>query len=121
MICIAVYLVARNYRNAFSAPDPPNFLSRYLMSEGSDYAQQTDAVNAIDDILISELMRIVCFNQTIYDDPNVELDEYAGLTLGVRDNSLTTIQTNVNPMYGQAAILVIDNDSKCLQHIRFYS
>ena len=82
------------------------------MIEGSDYAQQTSAVNAIDDTLISEIRRIVCYNQTIYDDQRVELDEYAGLTLGIKDNPLTTVKTRVKPEYDQAAIFLIDNDSK---------
>ncbi|CAI8047961.1 hypothetical protein GBAR_LOCUS26512, partial [Geodia barretti] len=71
-----------------ATPDIPDFLSRYGMIEGSDYVQQTSAVNAIDDTLISEIRRIVCYNQTIYDDQHVELDEYAGLTLGIEDNRL---------------------------------
>ena len=94
------------------APDPPNFLSRYLMIQGSDYAQQTSAVNSIDDILISELTRIICYNQTIYNDITVELDEYIGLQLGVRDNSLTTVLTFVRRMYDQASIVITDNDSE---------
>ena len=85
------------------------------MIEGSDYAQQTVVINAIDDTLIAYGWRVVCYNQTIYDDQDVELDEYTGLTLGVRDNPLTTIITNVKPNYGQAAIFIIDNDSKFLQ------
>ena len=81
------------------------------MSKGSDYAQQTSAVNAIDDILISELRRVICYNQSIYDDLIVELDEYAGLILGVRDNRFTTV-TLAKLRYDQAAILILDNDSK---------
>ena len=81
------------------------------MSEGSDYAQQTRTVNAIDDIV--KLRRIVCYNQTIYDDSHVELDEYAGLTLGVR-HSYNQPLTQLKPMYDQASILILDNDSKCL-------
>ena len=79
------------------------------MNEGSDYAQQTRSVNAIDDTLISELRRVICYNQSIYDDLIVELDEYAGLTLGVRDNRFTTL---IKLCYDQAAILILDNDSK---------
>ena len=82
------------------------------MIQGSDYAQQTSAVNAIDDTLITELTRIICYNQTIYNDITVELDEYIGLQLGVRDNSLTTILTLVRRMYGQASIVITDNDSE---------
>ena len=96
---------------AFTAPDPPNFLRRYFMIEGSDYAQQTRTVNAIDDIV--KLRRIVCYNQTIYDDSRVELDEYAGLTLGVRHNYNQPL-TQSKDMYDQASILILDNDSKCL-------
>ena len=95
---------------AFTAPDPPNFLRRYLMIEGTDYAQQTRTVNAIGDI---KLRRIVCYNQTIYDDSRVELDEYAGLTLGVRHNYNQPL-TQSKDMYDQASILILDNDSKCL-------
>ena len=97
------------------APDPPDFLSRYRMIEGSDYAQQTSAANLIDDYLVSELMRIVCFNQTIYDDSHLEPDEYVGLTLGVRHNPLTTVLTVVQPTYDQASILIVDNDSRFYQ------
>ena len=91
------------------------------MIEGSDYAQHTSAVNAIDDTLISEIRRIVCYNQTIYDDQRVELDEYAGLTLGIQDNRLTTIIiTLVKPEYDQAAIFIIDNDSKFFILLKLY-
>ena len=80
------------------------------MIEGSDYAQQTSFVSAIDGTLINELMRTTCYNQTIYDDMSLELDEYLGLSLGVRDLQLTTVRTIVQPMFDQAAILIIDND-----------
>ncbi|CAI8050963.1 Extracellular matrix protein 3, partial [Geodia barretti] len=90
----------------FATPDPPDFLERYTMVEKSDYAQQTNLFNAIDDVLITELKRIVCYNQTIYDDLRVEFDEYAGITLGVRDISTTAVK----PMYDQASIFILDND-----------
>ena len=83
------------------------------MAEGTDFAQQTRATNVIDDIIISELSRIICYNQSIYDDDSLELDEYAGLTLGVIDFGQTTSLTIVEPMYDQAAILIVDNDSEC--------
>ena len=81
------------------------------MAEKSDFQQQTVAVNLIDDILISEPMRIVCYNQTIYDDLRLEANEYAGLTLGVEDNPQTTV-TLVKEFFDQASILIVDNDSK---------
>ena len=62
-------------------------------------------------ILISQLTRIICFNQTIYDDLRLEWDEYVGLTLEVGDGALTTVKTLVEPMRGDAAIQILDNDS----------
>ena len=41
----------------------------------------------------------------------LELDEYAGLTLGV-NNAMTTVLTIVEPMYDQVSILIQDNDSE---------
>ena len=88
----------------------------YPIADGTDFAQQTPAVNVIDDTFITELMRLMCYNQLIYDDTCVELDEYAGLTLGVIDNNnvLTTVQTEVEPTYDQASILIVDNDSESM-------
>ena len=83
------------------------------MADGTDYAQQTAAVNVIDNILITAYRIIVCYNQSIYEDLHLEPNEYAGLTLGVIHGLTTTITTNVKPMYDQASILILDNDSKC--------
>ena len=86
------------------------------MADGADFAQQTPASNLIDDIFIIQEMRLICYNQPIYDDMHVELDEYAGLTLGVidNDNVLTTILTRMEPMYDQVSILIVDNDSELM-------
>ena len=81
------------------------------MPEGTDFAQQTRAVNVIDDILIQET-RIICYNQLIYDDNILELDEYAGLTLGVVEENEYQIPTEAKPMYDQASIFIQDNDSE---------
>ena len=99
-----------------AAPDGPNILSIHPMADGTDYAQQTPPVNVIDDTFITEEMRLICYNQPIYDDNCLELDEYAGLTLGVVDNNniLTTVVTEVKPMYDQASILIVDNDSELI-------
>ena len=79
------------------------------MTGRSDFAQQTQAVNVIEDNLISEYSRVVCYNQSIYDDLRLELNEYAGLTLGIRDSTVLTL---VKPVYDQASILILDNDRK---------
>lgn len=96
-----------------TAPDAPDSLGRYLMSDNSDYAMQTFSNNEIDDLTIWALNRIVCYNQTIYDDLRLERDEYAGLSLGVKDTHLTTAPTRADQDHSQASILIIDNDSKC--------
>ena len=84
------------------------------MADGTDFAQQTLAVNVIDDTFVIQEMRLICYNQPIYEDMHVELDEFAGLTLGVIDNDdiLTTVLTEVKSMYDQASILIVDNDSE---------
>ena len=79
----------------------------------TDYSQQTLVFNAIENEAITEDMRIVCYDQPIYDDDCFEGDEWLGLTLGVDSASVFTI---VNRTYGQAAILIKDDDSE-LPHI----
>ena len=95
------------------APDTPDFLSRYFMLEGTDYAEQTFGVNAIDDQLITAVMRIVCYDQPIYDDGRLEVSEYAGLTLDVDDNiQFTTVLTLVQDLYDFASVRILDDDSE---------
>ena len=95
------------------APDTPDFLSRYLMAERTDYAEQTFGVNAINDQLINATMRIICYDQPIYDDGRLEVSEYAGLTLDVDDNiQFTTVRTEVQDLYDFASIQILDDDSE---------
>ena len=86
-------------------------MSLYTKTEGSDYAQRTSFVNIIENTLISEDMRTICYDQEIYEDLSVELDEYVGLTLSV-DVYFTAIRTLVEPNHSQASILILDNDSE---------
>lgn len=86
-------------------------MSLYTKTEGSDYAQQTSFVSFIKDTIISEDMRTICYDQEIYEDLSVELDEYVGLTLRV-DIYFTAIRTLVEPNHSQASILILDNDSE---------
>ena len=79
--------------------------------EGTDYEQQTPSVNAID-ALLREETRIVCYNQTIYEDQRLERNEYLGLELRVLNNSLTTALTVAKPTFDQSSILILDNDSE---------
>ena len=94
------------------APDTPNFLSRYLMPERTDYAEQTFGVNAIDDQVINATRRVVCYNQPIYDDGRLEVSEYAGLTLDVVQH-VTTVLTEVQDLYDFVSIRILDDDSEC--------
>ena len=100
------------------APDPPNFLSQYLMVEGSDFAQQTRAINSIDDVLITQETRTVCYNQPIYDDLRLEQHEYIGLTLGVGFS--TTSLTLVDQTNNHASILILDNDSRFGTYLLYF-
>ena len=77
----------------------------------SDYEQQVLGFNDIRDRIINSTRRVVCYNQTIYDDTHLEPAEYIGLTLAI---TYDTVPTTVQPMYDQAAILILDSDSKAL-------
>ena len=81
-----------------SAPNFPD------MDPLRDYEEQIRG-----DMIINATRRVVCFNQLIYDDIRLEESEYVGLTLAVRDAS---VRTEVQPMYDQLAIKIIDNDGK---------
>ena len=90
------------------------------MVEGTDYAQQTNAINVIDDIPIREEMRTICYNQTIYEDFSLELNEYAGLSLGINIFA-TTVRTEIEPMFDQASILIVDNDCELIHQYSYLS
>ena len=77
------------------------------MASLSDYKEQVRGVNRMRDTPITEENRVVCYNQTLYDDMRLELVEHFGLTMAVRSS---TVPTAVNPTYGQTAIKIIEND-----------
>ena len=81
------------------------------MPERTDYAEQTFGVNAINDELINATVRIICYDQPIYDDERLEVSEYAGLTLDV-DDVFTTVLTLVQDLYDFASIRILDDDSE---------
>ena len=85
------------------------------MMEGTDFQQRTSLYELFNAITtISETVRVVCYNQIIYDDQSLEPDEYLGLTLGVRMASVVTL---VEPMYDQASILILDDDGELIRHV----
>lgn len=102
------------YDHFFSAPDPPNPLyGTYDKVESSDYEQQVFGFNQIRNEEINATRRIICYNQTIYDDVRLEMSEYVGMTLTVDDlETRTTVNTLERPMYDQVAIQILDDDGK---------
>ena len=78
----------------------------------SDYEQQQLLSNHIRDIGINATRRVICYDQLIYDDLRLEPAEYFGMTLTVQGMPPTTVLTEVRPMYGEVAILIVDDDGE---------
>ena len=76
------------------------------MAPGTDYEKQTRSANGLRGSSITESSRVVCYNQTVYCDTRLELTEYFGLSIAVRASS--TVRTEVDPIYGQTAIKMMD-------------
>ena len=93
------------------APDVINTFTRmYPRLPMTDYEEQTIGINLIRDTKITALRRIICYNQTIYNDMRLEVAEYTGL--GLVPNALSTVLTEVELMYNESSILIIDDDGK---------
>ena len=92
------------------APDVTNTFTRmYPRLPMTDYEEQTIGINLIRDTKITTTRRIICYNQTIYNDMRLEVAEYTGL--GLVPNTLSsTVLTEVEPMYDESSILIIDDD-----------
>lgn len=99
---------------SIAAPDPPDIDGTYGQIPSSDYEQQILRFNRIRDMYINATRRVICYDQPIYNDARVELSEYLGLTLAIRDY---TSLTEVDPLYDQVAIEILDDDGKS----KFYS
>ena len=97
---------------SLSAPDTPDFLGDYSMEDLTDYEEQIVGVNQIRNTEINAVMRLVCYDQVVYNDLRLEMSEYAGLTLEVREME-SSVQTIVEPGYENAAIEILDDDSEC--------
>ena len=76
----------------------------------TDYQEQTRSRNIIRNVLINATRRVVCYNQPIYNDERLELMEYAGFQLDVREATVVLVQ--VQEQYDNAAILILDDDSE---------
>ena len=114
-----VYGLYQTYCISLAAPDAPDSstfpILTYPMMEGTDFQQRTSLSALFNPLTtIDAIVRVVCYNQTIYYDQSLEPHEYLGLTLGVRRASVNTL---VEPMYNQASILILDNDGELIRHV----
>ena len=88
------------------------------MVDRTDYQEQRMGQNAIIDEKITELMRVVCYNQVIYDDLRLESQEWLGLTLEVQQFPFfTSVRTDIEHFFGDSAIQIIDDDGKTRKYI----
>ena len=87
------------------------------MSSRTDYEEQISGINHVRSTVISATSRVMCYNQLIYNDMHLEMSEFAGLTLAVRDAS---VRTEVQPMYDQVAIKILDDDCELLINTHCY-
>ena len=85
------------------------------MAPMTDYQQQTRSRNIIRNDLINATRRVICYNQPIYNDERLELMEYAGLQLDVREATVDIVL--VQEHYDNAAILIVDDDSQLLLYM----
>ena len=100
----------------FSAPDVfDRRTGSYPMAPLTDYEEQTRSQNIIRNILINATRRVICYDQPIYNDERLELSEYAGLQLDVREASVDLVL--VQKRYDNAAILIVDDDGELLQKL----
>ena len=82
----------------------------YRMDEGADYPPVIAGFNPIMNMVITGTNRVICYNQTIYDDDRVEEDEFFSLTLTVQDGSAQI--TLVDPQLSTAVIKIVDDDGE---------
>ena len=82
------------------------------MAPLTDYQEQTRSRNIIRNTVINATRRIICYDQPIYNDERLELSEYAGLQLDVREASVDVSIVHVQEQYDNAAILIVDDDSQ---------
>ena len=93
-----------------AADSPDQFNGSYPMAPRTDYKEEIQKFSTIKDTDITRERRMICYEQVIYDDLRLEMEEYAGLTL-VADDSDTVVETE--PLYDDSVFIIIDDDSKC--------
>ena len=78
----------------------------YNMDPGSDYPPPLEGrTGQIKDLPITQTTRVVCYNQTIYEDETVEQDEFFSVILIIQDGSDARIND-----FDRAVFTIRDND-----------
>ena len=85
------------------------------MAPRTDYQEQTRSRNRIRNTLINATRRIVCYDQAIHSDERLELMEYVGLQLDVREATVDLVL--VQERYDNAAIQIVDDEGQLLLYI----
>ena len=80
------------------------------MNPLADYRPPVEGRNNIRNFPITDTNRVICYNQTIYDDDRMEEDEFFSLTLVVQEGSAMTAL--VDPQLSSTVIRIIDDDGK---------
>ena len=97
----------------FLAPDVFNrSTGSYPVAPLTDYEEQTRSRNRIRNMFINSTKRTICYDQPIFNDNRLELSEYAGLQLNIRDASVSLVV--VQEQYDNAAIRIVDDDDRQL-------
>ena len=85
------------------------------MNPLADYRTPVQSYNPIMNMVINETTRVICYNQTIYDDNRMEDDELFSLTLTVQEYSASS--TQVDPLHSSTIVKIVDDDGQELQII----
>ena len=84
---------------------PPPFLPEPSPPFNEDYPQQLLRFNDLRNTQILETRRRICYNQIIYNDVQIEGDEWFGLTLQIGASNARTV-TGID----HTAIRIIDDE-----------
>ena len=101
---VAVIFLSKN--NISTAPDTLDLFGHYQMDEFADYPAPVMGFNPITRMDIRGITKVICYNQTIYDDDRFEGDEFFSLTLTVQGESVMTTQVDLD--LNSAIITIVD-------------
>ena len=82
----------------------------YTTTIFADYRPPVEGFNPIRTMAITEITRVICYNQTIYDDNCMEEDEFFNLTLTIQEGS--AVETVVDLQLSSAVVRIVNDDCK---------